>query len=172
MKHFPLLLVLLTSACAGPRMIKPSSSSDQVHKTLEGMLKERGFDCHVDAEDGDLTCEAERTYKVVMEYRDRPPRLYLYAWFDTAGRACTQLEGLITEYNRTYPTQVACITADNGAGASLRFFSSTIIPESGLTANEVGEYLGFWSSFIHDSAYESGLFIKEQEKEKEPVIPS
>ncbi len=171
MRVLPLLALLVLCACAGPRLIKPSTSADKVHRELQGILKDRGFDCTVDKEDGDLTCEADRTYKVVMEYRDRPPRLYLYAWFDTAGRACPQLDSLVSEYNKTYPTQVSCVTSDSG-GASLRFFSSTIIPEAGLTATEVSEYLGFWSSFIHDSAYETGLFIKEQETEKAPVIPS
>jgi len=153
-----------TSAAAG---IKPTSSSQAARKNINDLLTARGFVCKV--EEDDVQCEADRTYKVLMEYRHAPPRLFLFAWFDTNGKGCSQLDAQVLAYNKAYPTQVSCI--DEEQSSSLRFFASTLVPESGITARELEEYLTFWSGFIHDSAYEAGLFDKDASKtpDKQPA---
>lgn len=146
------------SACASKdKLIRPSSNSGQVRGTVAELLTERGFACH--AEDDEVQCEAERTYKILIEYRQSPPRLFLFAWFNTNGKTCAQLDALVLAYNKAYPTQATCI--EDEKGPSLRFFASTLVPENGITARELEDYLGFWSGFIHDSAYESGLFDQD-----------
>ncbi|MEW5848363.1 MAG: hypothetical protein AB2A00_06090 [Myxococcota bacterium] len=165
------LLVLLAcalSACASSSAaVKPSSSTKAVIGSIQDHLTGRGFDCRTSQDGEDLACEADQTYRIVIAYRQQPARLLLYAWFGTDGRKCDELEASITQYNKEYPTQLSCITHDDG-DTSLRFFTSTLLPEGGITATELADYMTFWSAFIQDTATEAGVF----KKEKKPSTPA
>ena len=152
-----LALSAFTACASGGSTIRPSSNGASARRAVFDALSARGFQCG--ERDDQVQCEADRTYKILIEYRQGPPRLFLFAWFDTAGRTCEALQGRVLSYNREYPTQVTCF--DEKQGASLRFFTSTLLPESGITARELEDWLGAWSGFLHDSAYESGLFEKD-----------
>lgn len=144
------LAACLLAACAtSSRDIMPSASGDLALRRVHDTLVKRGFKCSL--EEGDLTCEGDRTYKVVMKWLTAPNRLLFYAWFET-DKTCEQHGAAIAAYNERYLIQLSCVDE------MLRFFSSTYVPESGFDGAELESFLVSWSDEINATATEMGLF--------------
>jgi hypothetical protein len=143
------LLCLLAACATAARDIQPSANATLALRRVHDTLVERGFQCSLDEQD--LTCEGDRTYKVVIKYLTAPNRLLFYAWFET-DKSCADHGPAIAEYNERYLIQLSCVDD------MLRFFSSTYVPEAGLGGAELESILVSWSDEIHSTATEVGLF--------------
>lgn len=139
-----------SSGCATTaREIVPNANGDLALRRVHDVLVKRGFQCSLD--ELDLTCESDRTYKVVMKWLTAPNRLLFYAWFE-AERSCVDQGPAIAQYNERYLIQLSCVDD------MLRFFSSTYVPEAGLDGAELEGLLVSWSDEINATASELGLF--------------
>lgn len=149
MRALVVALALVAGCATASREIMPSANATLALRRVHDTLVERGFQCSLD--EGDLTCEGDRTYKVVIKYLTAPNRLLFYAWFET-DRSCTDHGAAVAEYNERYLIQLSCVDD------MLRFFSSTYVPEAGLDGAELEAFLVSWSDEIHSTATEIGLF--------------
>ncbi len=157
-----LVLALATTSCATTREIEPSADADLGLRRVHDVLVKRGFRCSLD--EVDLTCEGDRTYKIVLKYLTAPSRILFYAWFETE-RSCEDQQPQITDYNSRYLIQLSCVDD------MLRFFSSTYVPEAGLDGVELETFLVSWSDEINATASEVGIFTEEDQGES-PAAPS
>lgn len=148
------LLIFASCATTNPS-IYPSASKEQTLSQVRKTLSDRGFSCSPEDEDS-LVCEADQTYKIVIDYRMSPRRLLFYAIFNNE-RPCSEQLHQLHDFNVRYLVQIACIED------SLRFSTSTIVPEAGLNGRELEEFLLSWTEEIYEAATRSGFFAEDED---------
>lgn len=156
-KHLDLLSIFIVSliflsACAEiSGNIKPVDTSE-VMERVASELSALGFKCKAVAEASDqIDCESERSYNTLIKYYDQSRRLHFMAVFSLE-KSCEELQPAIMEYNWNYNVpKAAC------KDGTIVFLAYTLIPERGISGQDLKTFLEWWAIALNDSLKDSGL---------------
>ena len=112
-------------------------------ETIAKELRVRGYTCEVDKTEA--ICEADTTYKVILNTQDDPARVFVVAYFE-AKEPCSHpdLQSRIAQANTETDLQVACLQRNDGASVS--FGSLSMVPRAGMHSDELDLFLQHFSS--------------------------
>ncbi|MGA9520807.1 MAG: hypothetical protein WBV82_05040 [Myxococcaceae bacterium] len=147
MRAVAALVFMASLGCATTSATGPIRGTDAPVVRAEAIARElraRGYTCSVDKTDA--ICEAENTYKLILNTIDDPARIFVVAYFNTKEQPCSQpeLQARIAAANAKSDLQVACLQRDDGATVS--FGSLSMVPRNGVHSDELDLFLQHFSS--------------------------
>jgi hypothetical protein len=165
-------------ACTGP--IRPADSAKEVLDRVTSELQSKGYACRdiarashelppdmqgglwdaqphavapVVATPPTVVCEHERTYKVILRYLWESKRLMLQTAFNLK-KPCDdeQVALLVKKFDDGYNVAIASCS-----GSAVMFETTVLLPNRGLDAQDLHDYLVWWSRSLREAAHDSGL---------------
>ncbi len=123
--------------------------------TVKSELKEHDFSCKFrDERPQELFCQNNDTYQTLIKYYAQSRRLRFMAIFELKEK-CNILHPEIMDFNWNFNVaQVSC------KDDTITFLSNTVVPENGVSGEDIKSYLVWWSAAINDALKESGLWDK------------
>ena len=133
--------------------IKPGTPSD-VMAAIKTELEALGHVCEYSLENdfGEITCNDDDTYKTLIKYYEISKRIRFMSFF-TLATPCDEIYHEVMTYNWEFNVAQASCQDD-----TIAFLSYTILPDGGINASEIHNFLEWWASSLVTSLKESGLW--------------